>query len=348
MMVGGDGFALSLADRPATFPCSAAPRSTSSMSATAASISTPPSAPAAIAARFSPPPNCQVIAIDRDQTRDRRAAPIWSRRRKAGSRWSRTGSPISTRSRATAATTRSTASCSIVGVSSMQLDRARARLLVPPRRPARHAHGRAKARAPPMWSPRPASAISPTSSSSSARSAIRAPSPAPSSRRAREAPIATTAALAKIVGSVVRVEARATSIRRPARSRRCAFSSMTNSANSPRRWRPANAFSNPAAGWWWCRSIRSRTASSSRFWPRAARRAAARATCPKSNTRRPSFRALTKRPVVADEDENAAQSARPLGQAARRRTHRRAARTPAISSDLLPHLPSLADVLRGR
>ena len=36
-----------------------------------------------------------------------------------------------------------------IGVSSMQLDRARARLLLPRRRPARHAHGDSRARAPP-------------------------------------------------------------------------------------------------------------------------------------------------------------------------------------------------------
>ena len=47
---------LSLADQPATFPCSAAPLSNSSTCVTAASISTPPSAPAVTAAPCSRPP----------------------------------------------------------------------------------------------------------------------------------------------------------------------------------------------------------------------------------------------------------------------------------------------------
>ena len=50
MMAGSDSSLLSLADWPVTFPCSAAARSSFSTSATAASMSTPPSAPAAIRA----------------------------------------------------------------------------------------------------------------------------------------------------------------------------------------------------------------------------------------------------------------------------------------------------------
>ncbi len=70
--------------------------------------------------------------------------------------------------------------------------RGRARLLLPARRAARHAHGAVRGHPPPMSSTRCRRRRSPTSSTSSARSRARAPSPGPSWRRAREAPITTT------------------------------------------------------------------------------------------------------------------------------------------------------------
>ena len=77
--------------------------------------------------------------------------------------------------------------------------RGRARLLLPLRRAARHAHGPRRARAPPISSTRPMRACSPTSSIIMARSAARAPSPAPSSRRGARAAIETTKQLADLV-----------------------------------------------------------------------------------------------------------------------------------------------------
>jgi 16S rRNA (cytosine1402-N4)-methyltransferase len=62
---------------------------------------------------------------------------------------------------------------------------------------------------------------------------------------------------------------------------------------------------------------------------------------------KPTFRVLTKRPVVADEDEvmrNARARSAKLRAAERTDAPARA----SVPSDLLPRLPSLADVLRGR
>ncbi len=65
---------------------------------------------------------------------------------------------------------------------------------------------------------------------------------------------------------------------------------------------------------------------------------------PEIDAAAPSFHVLTKRPVAAGRGRDRRQSARPLGQAARRRTHRRAA---AHAAAALPACPSLDDVVRG-
>ncbi len=190
MMAGRDsGHLLSLADWLVTFPCSAAAPSSSSTSATAASISTRPSAPAATRAPFSPPPNCT-----RDRHRPRPAAR--SRRRRPGERGRRPadagrGPLLQSRGGGAqpAATTRSTASCSISASRRCSSTRpsAASRSASTARSTCAWA---APARAPPTWWRTPPSAISPRSSRRSARSAMPAPSPAPSCARAREAPIA--------------------------------------------------------------------------------------------------------------------------------------------------------------
>ena len=158
----------------------------------------------------------------------------------------------------------------------------------------------------------------------SARSAIRAPSPAPSSRRATHAPITTTARARRDRRPRWCVRGRATSIRRRAPSRRCAFSSTTNSASWRARSPPPSACSSRAAGWSWSRSIRSKTASSRRSSPRAARPRGGSRHAPEVKRAAPTFARAHQAAGRRRRRRDRAQSARPLGQAARRRAHRRA------------------------
>ncbi len=122
--------------------------------------------------------------------------------------------------------------------------------------------------------------------------------------RARaETPITTTARLADIVASVVRM--RPDDIHPATRT----FQALRIFVNDElgelgRRALPPPSVSQtgrPAGRS--CRSIRSRTASSNRFSRTAATRVPARATRPSANGRSRHFRVLTKRPVVADEAE---------------------------------------------
>ena len=100
----------------------------------------------------------------------------------------------------------------------------RTRLLLPLRRAARHAHGGARAR-------RAADVVAAASErdlariiACSARSGTRAQSPARSCARAARQPIRTTARARRDRRARRRIHGRATSIRPPARSRRCVCS----------------------------------------------------------------------------------------------------------------------------
>ena len=62
----------------------------------------------------------------------------------------------------------------------------------------------------------------------------------------------------------------------------------------------------------------------------------------------PSFRLLTRRPVVAGRRGSRRQSARALGEAACRRAHRGRPDCGAIPPSFLPRLPALDDVAKGR
>ena len=314
-----------MADWPATFPCSAAPRSNSSTSATAASISTRPSAPAAI-----PRADPRRRQLQRHRHRPRPAArsppaSTWSRRPTAGWCWSRIASPISKAWRAPAATTRSTASCSISACRRCSSTR--------PRAASRSGStGRstcawaATGRAPPTWWRAPASAISPSiiatlGEERHARAVARA------IVRARdETPIETTGALADIVGRVV--HARPGTIHpatRTFQALRIFVNEELDELAAALRSRRARAAARRAAGRR-CRSIRSRTASSNRSSPRAAAAAPASRHAPEAVQTPPSLRILTGRPVTADDSGDRRQSARAFGQAARRRAHRCAGR----------------------
>ena len=176
---------------------------------------------------------------------------------------------------------------------------------------------------------------------------MRAPSRARSSRRAREAPIATTRALAEIVARVV--HARPGAIHPATRTfqalRMFVNDELGELADGARRGRARAQARRPARGG--RRSIRSKTASSRRSSPSAAGARGGSRHLPEACTPPPTFRVLTKRPVVADEAEIAAN---PRARSAKLRA---AERTDAPArggdlSDLLPRLPSLADVMRGR
>ena len=272
--------------------------------------------------------DCQVIGIDRDQQRD----GARRRTRRAGARPADAGRGALLATRRGRARrrlrARSTASCSISACPRCS-STGRARLLVPARRAARHAHGRRGRRAPPTSSPRRASAISPTSSSCSARSAIRARSRAPSSRRATKRRSPPPRALADIVGRGGACAAGrhpsgdahvpgAAHFRQRRAGRACRGARRRRARAQARR--PAGRGLVPFAR-------RPHRQDVLRRAQRDRRRLAPSAGS-QARRRRPSA-LLTKRPHGRRRRRDRAQPARPLGQAARRRAHatRRRART---------------------
>ena len=84
------------------------------------------------------------------------------------------------------------------------------------------------------------------------------------------------------------------------------------------------------------------------FLAERSRAPASRGICRRSRRRAPTFRLLTKRPVAPDEAEIAAN---PRARSAKLRAAERTdapPRAPRRSTHLLPRLPSLADIVRGR
>ena len=139
----------------------------------------------------------KVIAIDRDPTAIAAGDRRWLQRyRPAGSPWSMRRFANLADAVADEPRPRQAVDGVVldIGVSSMQIDQAGARLLVPLRRPAGHAHGAGRARARPIMVAQPRRGpILPISSIAMARSACsRAHRQVPSSRERAIEPIVTT------------------------------------------------------------------------------------------------------------------------------------------------------------
>ena len=245
MMGRGDGQEPEpLADCPVTFLCSWRRSGRRSMRSAAARSSTAPSAQAATRAPSSMPiPQNTVIAIDRDP--DAIARWRFARRQvqeapdaRSGTlrrpRRDRAGAGFRARRRRRARHRR------VVDAARP----GRARLLVPQRGAARHAHGAAD-RARPISSTKPPRPSSPTSSTITARSGAPAPSRAPSSSAAPAA-IETTRQLADLVASLIRQEP--SGIHPATRVfQGCASPSTTSSASWCARCTRPSASSSPAA-----------------------------------------------------------------------------------------------------
>ncbi len=349
MMAGSDGGnRLSLADWPVTFPCSPPGARAPRRRATAASISTAPSAPAAIRARILDAAGC---ARDRHRPRperDRARRRLVEQRRRPARRWCEDALlRRSTTSRGEAASRRSTASCSTSASPRCSSTR-----------PSAASRSAATARSTCAWASegpsaadvvncRERSAISPTIIFLLGEERhSRAHRPRHRRRRARSSrsrpparsPISSRAWCAHEPGEIHPATRTFQALRifvndelgeladgaggggAHSEARRAAGGGVVPFAGRPhredvlRRARPRRRRLAPC-----CRRRRHAAADLQRADEKAGRRRRGR---------------------------DRRQSARALGQAARRRAHRRAAAR-RRSRDLLPRLPALADVMTG-
>ena len=161
-----------------------------------------------------------------------------------------------------------------------------------------------------------------------------------------EAPIATTGALPRS-SPASSMRARVRFIRRHGRSRRCAFSSMTSLPNWRKRSPAAERVLKPGGRLAVVsfHSLEDRIVKT--FLAERSRAPAASRHQPEIASAPSSFRVLTRKPEIADEAEIADN---PRARSAKLRAAERtdaAARSASIE-DLLPRLPSIADVMRGR
>ena len=334
---------LSLADWLVMFPCLLARRSNSSMCATAASISTAPSATAATAAPSSLPPTREVIGIDRDQSAVANGAGLVEQ---ANGRLTLVEERFSALDRVAEKFGHPAVDGVVLdlGVSSMQLDQAARGFsfrLDGPLDMRMGSEGPSAADVVAQASERDlANIIFQLGEERHSRGVARAIVAA-----RKDAPIDTTKALADIVGRVVRAKPNQI---HPATRTFQALRIFVNEelaelaqalAAAERILKPAGRLVVVTF-----HSLEDRIVKT--FLAERSRTMAGSRHLPEVEAPAPTFRLLTKRPVAPDADETAAN---PRARSAKLRAGERTEAPPrdADLDALLPRLPSLADVVRG-